>query len=360
MSRQKGILYSKMKIFHYKDKADSLPEDNPLIMSPLHIRIKPTNACNHNCSYCAYRADGLQLGKDMVTRDMIPRDRMLEIIDDLRKMKVKAVTFSGGGEPFCYPHLLDAVLTLIKSKISFAVLTNGSLLQGRIAEAFARNATWIRISVDGWDDQSYRAYRGVRKGEFSKVIENIKRFKKLGGSCYLGVSIVVDKLNAPHIYELVSLLRASGSDSVKISPCIVSNDERENSAYHLRLFRTVKGQIAKAIHKCAKKGFEIFDSYHAQLESFDKPYKWCPYLQILPVIGADLNVYSCHDKAYNLKCGLLGSIKNKRLQDFWFSDKNNFFKINPARDCRHHCVADARNRLIFDYLNVDKEHLGFV
>ena len=179
MSRQKGILYSKMKIFHYKDKADSLPEDNPLIMSPLHIRIKPTIACNHNCSYCAYRADGLQLGKDMVTRDMIPRDRMLEIIDDLRKMKVKAVTFSGGGEPFCYPHLLDAVLTLIKSKISFAVLTNGSLLQGRIAEAFARNATWIRISVDGWDDQSYRAYRGVRKGEFSKVIENIKRFKKL-------------------------------------------------------------------------------------------------------------------------------------------------------------------------------------
>src|SRR5208283_2551031 len=101
-----ALLYTKMKVFHFQDKLDSLPLESGRILPPLHIRIKPTNACNHNCWYCAYKAEGLQLGKDMDKRDRIPREKMLEIIADLAEMGVKAVTFSGGGDPFVYPHLL--------------------------------------------------------------------------------------------------------------------------------------------------------------------------------------------------------------------------------------------------------------
>ena len=36
----------------------------------------------------------------MVARDFIPKAKMMEIIDDLVDMGVKAVTFSGGGDPF--------------------------------------------------------------------------------------------------------------------------------------------------------------------------------------------------------------------------------------------------------------------
>ncbi len=71
-----------MKIFHFKDKVDSLPEDIDSILSPVHIRIKPTNICGHNCCYCAYKADNLQLGKDMSKKDYIPKDKMIEIIEE--------------------------------------------------------------------------------------------------------------------------------------------------------------------------------------------------------------------------------------------------------------------------------------
>ena len=350
-----------MKIFHFKDKVDSLPKDNLLIMPPVHIRIKPTNVCNHNCSYCAYRVGNLQLGKDMNVRDFIPKEKMLEVIQDLKVMGVKAVTFSGGGEPFCYPYLLDVVLKLIESKISFASLTNGALLSGKIAEVFANYATWVRISIDGWNDASYAKYRGVKEGEFSRVLNNIKQFKKYRGACYLGVSVIVNKDNAVHIYDLVRLLRDAGVDSVKISPCIVSNNGLKNNNYHNSVFKIVRNQISKAKKECSKEGkFEIFDAYHTQLESFAKPYKWCPYLQILPVIGADLNIYPCQDKAYNLDEGLIGSIKKQSFKSFWFSDKKKFFKVNPSRVCNHHCVANEKNRMILDYLGADKEHLCFV
>ena len=95
-----GSLYTPFKIFHYQEKLDSLLREINTTLPPLHIRIKPTNVCNHNCWYCAYRASDLQLGQDMNVCDAIPEVKMLEIVDDIVGMGVQAVTFSGGGEPF--------------------------------------------------------------------------------------------------------------------------------------------------------------------------------------------------------------------------------------------------------------------
>lgn len=349
-----------MKIFHYPEKLDSLPKNVDTIMAPIHIRIKPTNVCNHKCSYCAYRAKELQLGKDMVENDHIPQKKMMEIIDDMQEMGVKAITFSGGGEPFIYPYLLEAVKKLSQTSITFAALTNGSRLNGDVAEIFAHHGTWLRISIDGWDDESYSKYRGVPHGEFTKVMDNIKKFKSMKGKCLMGVSIIIDKKNHSHLYDLIKKLKDIGVDSVKISPCVISNSAEENNIYHKDIFAAVKEQINKAISELKEDSFEIFDSYHEQLESFEKKYTWCPYHQILHVIGADQNIYSCQDKAYNFDDGLIGSIKNMRYKDYWFANKNNFFKINPSIHCLHHCVANDKNKLVLEYLGADEEHMGFV
>lgn len=355
-----GLLYTKTKIFHFKDKVDSLVRGTTRILPPIHIRIKPTNVCNHNCRYCAYRVDNLQLGQDMSQRDFIPREKMFEIIEDLKEMKVKAVTFSGGGEPFCYPYLLEAVKKLVSAGIKFASLSNGSLLDGELADIFGEYGTWLRISMDGWDNQSYAFYRNVREGEFTRVMRNIERFNRCKKKCYLGISLVIDKKNAAHVYSFIKRLKDIGVDSVKVSPCIVSNSGSKNNAYHQPVFDAVKAQIHKAVRRLSGARFEISDAYHTLEASFKKDYDWCPYLQILPVIGADLNIYPCQDKAYNLKDGLLGSIKKRRFKDFWFSGKNKFFKINPAKVCNHHCVANQKNRIILEYLQADHGHLNFV
>ncbi len=355
-----GTLYSKSKIFHYKDKLDSLSSVTDSILPPVHIRIKPTNVCGHSCWYCAYKAEDLQLGKDMVKKDMIPRDKMLEIIDDAIEMGVKAITFSGGGEPFLYPYLLETVQKLSSSNIQFASLTNGSKLEGEVAKVFAEYGTWIRVSMDGWDDESYVKYRRTGLGEYTRIMNNMANFKKLGGKCYLGVSLIIDKENAPHVFDSLKRLKDVGVNSVKASPCIVSNNAQENAEYHKPFFESVRQQIQRAKSDLVESGFEIFDAYHELDLKFQKDYDWCPYMQILHVIGADLNIYPCQDKAYNLEDGLIGSIKNQRYKDFWMSDKSKFFKINPSKVCDHHCVANTKNELVLDYLDVDRDHMMFV
>ncbi|MDO8488683.1 MAG: radical SAM protein [Candidatus Omnitrophota bacterium] len=355
-----GNLYTKLKIFHFQDKIDSLPVSIDSILSPLHIRIKPTNICNHRCWYCAYRAQDLQLGKDMVIKDTIPQAKMMEIVEDIAAMGVKAVTFSGGGEPFCYPFVIPTVKELIKYHVKFASLTNGALLSGEAAELFAHHGTWVRISMDGWDDGSYIKYRHVQDGEFTKILNNIKAFKAFRGRCLLGVSFILDKDNYTHFYDVAKQLKVAGVDSLKVAPCIVSNTSEGNNDYHEPFFEAAQEVIHKACCDLADEKFELYNTYHKQQISFSKDYDWCPYLQILPIIGADLNVYSCQDKAYNLDCGLIGSIKDIRFRDFWFKDKSKFFKIKPSCDCSHHCVADGKNKLVFEYLKADPEHLGFV
>jgi MoaA/NifB/PqqE/SkfB family radical SAM enzyme len=351
--------YSNLKIFHYQDRLDSLSQNNSEIKAPLHIRIKPTNVCNHNCWYCAYKSEDLQLGQDMVEKDFIPEAKMMEILKDSKAMGVKAITFSGGGEPFTYRYFEQTIEKLIEYGIAFASLTNGSRLNGKIAELFARNATWLRVSIDGYDDKSYAKARDVKIGEFTKIVKNMKEFTTIKDrTCNLGVSFIIDETNYTKIYEFSKLMKSIGVDSIKLSGCVVANEGSKNNEYHKPFFNEAKQLSKRVKDELEDSTFEVFDSYHYLEDKFDKDYTWCPYSQILPVIGADLNIYPCQDKAYNLDNGLVGSIKNKSFKDFWFNDKDKFFKINPSKDCQNHCVANGKNQMILDYLDV--EHLGFV
>lgn len=355
-----GILYSKLKMFHFPEKLASLPLENPEVLPPLHIRIKPTNVCNHNCWYCAYRRENIQLGKDMVLREQIPETRMMELVDDCIAMGVKAVTFSGGGDPLCYPHLAITARRLADAGIKIACLTNGALLKGEIAELFAAKGSWIRVSLDGWDGESYGRYRGVSADEYNRVMSNLSAFRQRGETCLLGVVIIIDADNAPRVYDMIRQFCGLGVQSVKVAPCFTGNHAEENNAYHAPHFNQVKEQIQRAIADFSSDCFEIFDSYYAQLCTFHKEYDWCPYIQINPVIGADLNVYSCHDKAYNLDSGLLFSIQEQRFSEAWLRNKEQFFSIKPSKHCNHHCVVNEKNRMLIEYLGLDRQHLEFV
>ena len=89
-------------------------------------------------------------------------------------------------------------------------LTNGAQLKGKVADAFAAHATWIRVSIDGWDGESYARYRNVAETEFDKVMGNLRDFSRRGSDCLLGASIIVDETNGREIHKLAERLKACG------------------------------------------------------------------------------------------------------------------------------------------------------
>jgi len=351
-------VYSGGKFLRFTKQLEALSSGG--LVTPVHVRIKPINRCNHNCWYCAYRVDNLALGENMNLADRIPTDKMFEIVDDLVEMGVKAVTFSGGGEPLLYKELPEVVRRLRTGGIRVATLTNGANLRGPMAEAFATRGTWVRVSLDAWDDDSYVKSRGARPGDFTRLMRNLEEFSALGSACVLGISLIVGEDNHPHIAETCARLKETGVHHVKISGAVVSNEVEANNAYHRPLAPEVRRQI-EAARRLEDERFQIVDHYHEMEDLFVKTYTDCAFLQFLTVIGADSMVYTCQDKAYT-DGGRLGSIADRRFKDFWFSDENRerMRRLDPSVDCRHHCVAHHKNLLLREYLDVASEHVYFV
>jgi MoaA/NifB/PqqE/SkfB family radical SAM enzyme len=350
--------YSPLKFLHFKDHLLGLEQGK--IVAPVHIRVKPTNHCNHNCWYCAYRAENLDLGDEMVKKDSIPAERMISLAHEFVSMGIKAGTFSGGGEPLLYKPLPEVIEILATGGVRVAALTNGSNLKGRVADAFAKHGTWVRISLDAWDDESYVKSRGAKARDFSRLIENIQAFTARDTRCVLGVSLIVGQDNHQHILDVCTLLKDCKVNHVKVSGAVVSNDAAGNNAYH----KSIKGEVArqiKAAQALADERFAVLNHYHDLEDRFEKQYDSCPFLQFLTVIGADQYVYTCQDKAYT-QPGRMGSIKDRSFKGFWFSDENQKFlkTFNPTVQCGHHCVSHAKNLAIHDYLALDHEHANFV
>jgi sulfatase maturation enzyme AslB (radical SAM superfamily) len=351
-------LYSSLKYLHFPDRIEALRERR--LVAPVHIRIKPTNRCNHDCWYCAYRNSNLHLGEDMQEAAAIPPGKMMEIADDIVAMGVEAVTFSGGGEPLIYKPLADVIERLAAGKVKVAALTNGLNLKGRMADAFASHGTWVRISIDAWDNDSYRAIRSARPGDFDQVLANMRNFADRGSGCVLGVSFIIEERNHHRVAEVCRRFKDMGVNHVKLSGVVTGNTAAECNTYHRRFAEAAHVEVEKA-KELADEDFAIIDHFHDVVERFDKPYSVCPNLMFLTVIGADQVVYSCQDKAYT-RGGTLGSIEKRSFREFWFSEENHqrLHGLDPSRDCGHHCMAHATNLHILDFLSLDPNHVPFV
>ncbi len=350
--------YSSLKFLQFNDQLQSSANGN--VVAPVHVRVKPTNWCNHKCWFCAYRTDDLQLGGQMREQDSIPEGKMLALAHEFVELGVKAVTFSGGGEPLLYKPLPKVIDILAAGGIKIAALTNGSNLKGRMADAFAAHGTWIRISLDAWDDASYVKSRGAKNNEFTRLIDNIRSFTERKSHCVLGVSFIVGDDNYQHISEVCALLKDCGVNHVKITGAVVSNDIQGNNQYHGKIKKHV-GQQIKEAGDLADNEFKILDHYHDLDERFEKNYHTCSFLRFLTVVGADQYVYTCQDKAYT-ETGRMGYIGDKTFKEFWFSDENREFlnSFNPSIQCPHHCVSHSKNLAINEYMTLDTEHSSFV
>ena len=125
--------YSKHKIAWHSNKLQSFTHNK--LTAPIYVLINPLNACNHHCYWCAYHSpDMSQMHLDMEPKDIIGIDKLYEILDDFVDMGVKAVTYSGGGEPLLHPHAVKYLERTVDNKLDASVITHGQFVKNDIAE----------------------------------------------------------------------------------------------------------------------------------------------------------------------------------------------------------------------------------
>lgn len=357
----KSSPYSNLKIFHHTELLEKIKKGERV--APVYIRIKPTNVCNQNCYYCHYKNPYLTLD-DYSPTDYIPREKMLEIVCDMKDMGVKAVTFSGGGEPLAYPFIEETMQKILEAGIELSIISNGVLLQNRNAEILS-HAKWVRLSVDACKDELYSKLRGVPSGTFNSLCKKIEQFAgQKDKNCELGINYVVGEENFSDVGEMARLMKSLGVNHVKFAPLCTNNTEK----YHEPFKQRVIDELQRIGEELNGDNFRIVDLYTTDFQRvqngtmiFDRAYTKCYIKEMVCVIAANSKVYYCHDKAY-LSNGCIGDLKELRFKDLWFSNETTekFKNFNAQDICREHCVYDDRNIMLNQFFNMNMNHINFL
>lgn len=352
--------YSDYKIFAFPEKVQSFREGK--VTAPLYVRIKPINRCNHACHWCVY-SDGTLRPKDrpdkhlkagmhetMKEQDIMPTEAAIGLIDDLADIGVKAVTFSGGGEPLLHKDIASIMSRTIDNKIALSIITNGQLLNNDRADILG-HAKWVRVSMDYTSAQQMVNSRNVPERFFTGVLKNLEIFSKnKQKSCDLGINFIITRDNYEGIVPFAKQLKDCGVENVRFSPVYVTNFKQ----YHEPIASRVIEQLAECQSFCDE-NFSINTTYDldSPSKSAVRPFNRCLYAQTTCVVGADLNIYACHNTAYS-KHGLIASIKDRKFSDAWFSEevKEWHDKFRPCNVCHHEC-ANHNKVALYEKLATD-------
>lgn len=346
----KNNKYSHLKIFAFPSKIRSFQSGT--VTAPIYVRIKPTNRCTHACHWCVY-SDGHTRPKDrpeqhllshmhetMKERDVMPYEKAIELLDDLAEIGTRAVTYSGGGEPLIHPRISEIMQHAHDRELDQSIITNGQSLNGTRAEQLYR-AKWVRISMDYTSAEQMAASRNVPKDFFTKVLDNIFSFSiNKSAECDLGVNFIVTRENHADLIPFAKQLKKIGVENIRFSPVYLAGFYE----YHAPIKEAVEIQLRAMQAMCDEK-FTINSSYDILSPSKvpSRPFTRCLYMQTVPVVGADLNVYACHNTAYS-DHGRIGSIAGQRFRDLWFSKEARaaFDGLNPSKVCNHECANHAK------------------
>ena len=154
--------------------------------APVLIEVDPSNACNHACSFClsSYIHFDKYKGTETFSRALMPRDMLMGLCKDFVDMGVRAVNWTGGGEPTLNKHLKEAIEYCGSHGIKMGIFTNGTLFdRWDMFDALVDNMTWVRISVDAGTKATYDGIRKARgKQNWDRMVENLTKLIEVNKS----------------------------------------------------------------------------------------------------------------------------------------------------------------------------------
>jgi len=133
--------------------------------APVLVEVDPSNACNHACNFClsSYIHFDKFKGTETFSRALMDRDVLMNLCKDFVDMGVRAVNWTGGGEPTLNKHLKEAIEYCGHHGIKMGMFTNGTLFdKWDMFDTLVENMTWVRISVDAGTKQTYNGIRKAR------------------------------------------------------------------------------------------------------------------------------------------------------------------------------------------------------
>ena len=162
------------------------------------IRISVTKRCNFGCIYCHDEGLGPILRPRDPHEDEMTAEEIERIVRVAREFGIRSLKFTGG-EPLVRRDLEEILDRCVGHVPDVSMTTNGSMLARRAEALRDAGLKRVNVSVDSLDP---KAFKDIRKGELSPVLEGIREALRVGLKP-VKLNMVVFKHTLEHIPEMI-------------------------------------------------------------------------------------------------------------------------------------------------------------
>ena len=334
------------------------------LQHPKYIELSPVGACNHRCTFCAVD----YIGYKSIFMDFL---KYKNSIDSMIGNGCGSIMFAGEGEPLLHPQISDFVnYTKEVGNIDTSFTTNAFKLTPSFVEQSLHNISWIKVSFNGGNRETYAKIHRTKSSDFDQVVDNIRNavsYKKANNlTTAFGMQILLLPDNEDSIHDLCQLAIDLEVDYVVIKPYsqhkFSDTHTYENIDYsqyldfekELSQYNSDKFNVIFRINTIKN---WISQNENRYCHCYATPSAWA-------YVMADGSVYSC--SAYLLDDRfLLGNINDHSFGQIWESD----VRLNHANfvmheldinECRVNCRMDQVNRYLDGIINSKIEHINFI
>ena len=326
---------------------------------PLSLHVACTVGCNLRCRGCVHASGRIQ-------KQGIKPSAFTGILEVLPY--VKNLTFTGSevfykpGDPYGY---VEQIFDFAKKNpgLNLSAVTNGTLMGRENAELVLDHFSWCQVSLDALSDEKYSQIR--RGGNFTKVIENLKRIaqmKKARGlsrreAPLIGVSFILSDLCYREVSKTVDLAKDLGLSSITIvKPWSGTLQEIDilSSAEKVELFLEEKRKALKMLAQedidfvdrtsnfIAKEYPHLLSEEEKRALPSAKKVSAYPKCCTLPFTDLWINVsglaYCCCTSPT-----IIGNVNRSKIPSLWNSRaiqsmRERIYRGDYSRDCFSNCV----------------------
>ena len=319
-------------------------------MIDFNILLKPTSCnCNMNCSYCFYRDEAKNRSRS--SYGMMSEETLEQIISKTVPQARRSYTLSfQGGEPTLrgLPFFEHAV-SLVKKynrrnvPVSYALQTNGYMLDEAWAEFFRKNGFLVGVSLDGVE-KTHDRYRPDICGSptFKTVERNIDMLTDHG--VQTNILTVVNSPTASAVREIYGFYKEKGWRYLQFIACLEPiGSEDPDSEWSLQpveygtFLKTLFDLWYEDLLKGEQPSIRQFENYLGILRGY--PPESCEQrgvCSVQTVVEADGSVYPCD--FYALDEYRIGNFNTDSLSAIQRNGAGLMFEersMKRSKDCLH-------------------------
>lgn len=278
---------------------------NPI---PVLVEIAPIGFCNASCPWCFFR--------EKHSNGSIDKDVVLRTLGELAGMGVRAVNWTGGGEPTLHPNFNDFVIKSHELGLEQGLFTNAYL---EISNSMMFK--WIRISLT------------------DKGFQPIKKPRGFFGIC---VNMLEDT-SPMELSEWCIEAKDMGAKYFQVRPALEGHYEIQPSIsipLYLKVYETDNFKVLLTPYKFEEatlpRGYDRCYGYH-----------FCPSIDWNGKVGVCL--YRMEEENY-----VFGNLKEKTFTEIWCHKDPPLNLIDEK--CQNCCKNHEINKALFEATRVEHEN----